>query len=188
MTQALAFPSPALPSWLDASGLSQAGLSVRTAGDADLPYLRGLYAQSRADELASVPWPDAARRAFCDSQFDLQHRHYLTHGTPGLFLIVRREGRSIGRLYLHWTSEELRIVDLLIDASTQGQGVGSTLLRWLQDLATKAGFGAVSLHVGDHNERAYALYRRLNFESETAGDRGHRRMVWRAPAAEHSVS
>ena len=187
MTQALAFPPPAQPPWLETQSLARAGLDVRSASGSDLPFLQGLYAQSRAMELARAPWPDTVKRAFCDSQFALQHRHYVGRDASA-FLIVLRDGRPIGRLYLHWTSAELRVVDLLLDATTQGQGIGSTLLRWVQAIATSAGYGVVSLHVADHNDRAYDLYRRLGFDAVETVEGGHRRMVWRAPAAALRVS
>lgn len=188
MTQALAFPSPAHPTWLETPGLSSSGLGLRLATESDLPFLRGLYAQSRAHELAHVPWPDAAKGDFCDSQFVLQHRHYVAHCIPAAFLVVLQEGRAVGRLYLHWTSDELRIVDLLLDAATQRLGIGTALLRWVQAVAIHAGFRVVSLHVGEHNDRAYALYRRLGFREEAPGEGGHRRMVWRLPVAGIPVS
>ncbi len=183
MTQALAFPSPAQPTWLDTPGLSSSGLGLRLATESDLPFLRGLYAKSRAHELAHVPWPDAAKGAFCDSQFVLQHRHYVAHCVPAVFLVVLHEDRMVGRLYLHWTPDALRIVDLLLDAATQGQGIGTVLLRWTQAVAIHAGFDAVGLHVGAHNDRAYALYRRLGFREEAPDAGGHRRMAWRPPVA-----
>lgn len=188
MTLALAFPAPAHATWLETPGLAQAGLGLRLAKEADLPFLRGLYAQSRAPELALVPWPEDAKRAFCDSQFVLQHRHYVAHCVPAAFLVVLREGRLVGRLYLHWTADDLRIVDLLLDAATQGRGLGSTLLHWTQEAAIAARIDTVSLHVGQHNDRAHGLYRRLGFREEQAGQGSHRRMVWRQPASGMPVS
>lgn len=176
-TEALAFPAPALPAWLDTSGLAKSGLALMPAAASDLPFLRDLYAASRAAELAGVPWPDGVKRAFCDSQFVLQHRHYVAHCVPALFLIVQRAGRPIGRLYLHWTSSELRIVDILLDARVRGRGIGSALLGWAQAAAQVLGAEALSLHVERHNEGACRLYRRLGFHEQ--GRHGtHLRMAW----------
>jgi len=182
MTEALAFPAPAQPAWLETPGLSQSGLVLRAAGATDLPFLRNLFAESRAAELAHVPWPESVKRAFCDSQFVLQHRHYLALCVPAAFLVVLLGGRPVGRLYLHWTSGDLRIVDVLLDAATRRRGVGSTLLRWAQAVASSAGVGTLSLHVERYNEGAYRLYCRLGFCEEDSPYPGHRRMVWRPPA------
>lgn len=178
MSQALAFPEPGHPTWLDAPGLSTRGLGLRPATDADLPFLRGLYAGSRAAELEAVPWPRAAKDAFCDSQFVLQHQHYVAHCVPAAFLVVSHDGHDIGRLYLHWTHDALHVVDLTLDPATQGRGLGTRLLRWIQSVATEAGFATVTLHVAEHNERAFALYRRLGFREQSPGEGGHRRMCW----------
>ena len=40
------------------------GITLRPARDDDLPWLRTLYASTRTEELARVPWPDAAKRDF----------------------------------------------------------------------------------------------------------------------------
>ena len=179
MAEALAFPSLAQPAWLETPGLSRSGLGLRAAGESDLPFLRDLYAESRAAELAHVPWPAPVKRTFCDSQFALQHRHYVAHCVPAAFLVVLFEGRFVGRLYLHWTPDDLHIIDILLGAATRGRGVGSALLRWIQTAALGAGVDTLSLHVERHNGGAYRLYRRLGFREEEGGHGGHRHMVWR---------
>ena len=179
MAEALVFPAAARPAWLETPGLSQSGLSLRAARESDLPFLRDLYAESRAAELAPVPWPAPVKRAFCDSQFALQHRHYVAHCIPAAFLVVLFEGRPVGRLYLHWTPDGLHIVDILLDAATRGRGIGSALLHWTQTAALGAGAGTLSLHVERHNDGAYRLYRQLGFHEGEGGRDGHRHMVWR---------
>ena len=183
ITQVPAFPAPAWPAWLETPGLSQSGLDLRAAEPSDLPFLRDLYAESRKAELAHVPWPEAAKRAFCDSQFLLQHRHYVAHCVPAAFLIVLLEGRPVGRRYLHWTAVDLRIVDLLLDAAVRGRGLGSALLRWIQAAARRVGTASLSLHVEQHNDGACRLYRRLGFGEEQSAYPGYRRMVWQPQAA-----
>lgn len=189
MAEALAFPAALPPAWLEAPGLSQFGLGLRAAEESDLSFLRGLYAESRATELASAPWPASAKRAFCDSQFALQHRHYMTHYVPAAFLVVLLEGRPVGRLYLHWTPADLHIVDILLDTATRGRGVGSALLHWTQAATSSAGIDTLSLYVERHNDGAYRLYRRLGFREEGGDHAGHRHMVWRRlPTTEAAVS
>ncbi|WP_166212165.1 GNAT family N-acetyltransferase [Cognatiluteimonas telluris] len=182
MAQARVFPPPVPAAWLQWQGALPAGLCLRFAADPDLPFLRGLYARSRALELAQAPWPDAAKRAFCDNQFELQHRHYASHA-PAAFLVVTRDGAAIGRLTLHWAADILRIVDLLLDAHARSLGIGTALLRWLQCAAIDGGFAAVELHVAMDNDRACRLYRRVGFAEQPSTAAGHRRMCWRPMAA-----
>ena len=53
------------------------GLKQRS--EADMPFLRLLYAQTREDELAPVPWTAQQKEAFLADQFNKQHSHYLQH-------------------------------------------------------------------------------------------------------------
>ena len=139
-------------------------LSLRPANSGDLPYLRSLYAASRAAELASVPWTSAIKRMFCDSQFDLQHRHYVTHFQPADFHVVLVGDTPVGRLYLYWPEPtRLHVVDILLEEDFRGQGIGTALLRALQDNARREGMQALSLHVEIHNTGARALYEKLAF-------------------------
>lgn len=173
----LAFPAVALPPWLRAG--APPPLSLRAAGRQDLAHLHDWYAESREAELAAVPWPAAAKRAFCDSQFALQHRHYTGQYVPASFLVVLHAGEPVGRLYLHWNAEELRIIDLLLCARLRGHGIGTALLRWLR--ATLPAPLALTLQVETRNHDAGRLYRRLGFEvTGASGDR--LRMAWRASA------
>jgi ribosomal protein S18 acetylase RimI-like enzyme len=182
MEEALAFPAPAHPAWLETPGLLQSGLRLRAAETTDIPFLRDLYASSRDAELASIPWPHDTKRAFCDSQFTLQHRHYVAHCVPAAFLIVMLDDKTEGRFYLHWAPNELRIVDILLAANVRGRGIGSALLRWAQAVAVDAGIEVLNLHVERHNSAAYRLYQRLGFYEQDVGG-GHVRMTWTPPAA-----
>lgn len=168
-----------MPAWLaEALKSSHASVTLRAAEGADLPFLRSLYAQSREAELAQMPWPTEARQAFCDGQFNLQHRHYVSQYPPAAaFLLILQKEQPIGRLYLHWSADELRIVDILIENTSRRQGIGSALLRSLQLAVGDADLPTLSLHVEQQNSEAYRLYRRLGFfEGESRG--GYLRMDW----------
>jgi len=153
--------------------------SLRDAGPDDVPYLRNLYAASRADELAPVPWPEAAKRAFCDSQFDLQHRHYVAQFATGDFLVVLHGDAQAGRLYLHEGASELRIVDILLEESVRGRGVGSALLRHLQQQVRERHLDALALQVLITNQAARRLYERHGFVLEGDETAMHLEMYWR---------
>lgn len=169
-----------MPVWLAEALTSPcASVTLRAAMSVDLPLLRALYAKSRESELAQMPWPPDAKQAFCDSQFDLQHRHYISQYPPAAaFLVILQKQQPIGRLYLHWSAGELRIVDILIATSARRQGIGSALLQGLQKAVSERGVATLSLHVEMHNSEAYRLYRRLGFsEGDCRG--GYLRMDWR---------
>lgn len=161
-----------------------AGLSLRRATGEDETFLRGLYIEHRLDELAAVPWLAAAKQAFLRNQYDLQQRHYATYYEGAASLVVMVGAHDVGRLYLHASAAELRIVDILLDGGARGQGTGTTLLLWSRALADHLCVPNLSLHVECGNLAARRLYERLGFvASDTAAV--HIPMTWTAsrPAA-----
>lgn len=137
------------------------GLTLRTVVTDDLPLLERIYASTRTGELAQTDWDDAQKTAFLRFQFQAQHHHYTVHYTDAEFFVIERDEEAAGRLYLHWRSDELRIVDITLLPDHRGAGIGETLLRALCELAQAHRLG-VSIHVEKMN-RAMGLYRRLGF-------------------------
>lgn len=172
---------PAAPAALRARGIG-----LRAARDADLPWLRDLYASTRSAELAAVPWPEQAKRAFLDQQFALQHAHYLAHFADADFLIVETAQAPLGRLYLQRGAARHVLVDISLLPAWRGQGVGTALIAQAQALAAAAGC-PLSLHVLHANPAAQRLYARLGFVPGDAGD-SHLEMHWRAACAAPAVS
>jgi GNAT superfamily N-acetyltransferase len=144
-----------------------------------MPFLHALYAELRADELAFVPWTDAAKATFVASQFALQHRHVATPGTTTDFWIVEIRRNPVGRLYVDRRQPLWRLVDIALAPAARGHGAGSALLDWLQRIARDADAAGIVLHVLVTNSRAAALYARHGFIPVEGGSETHRRMVWR---------
>jgi ribosomal protein S18 acetylase RimI-like enzyme len=159
--------------------LRDRGIRLRPAAEADLPFLRELYAGTRADELAALPWPASVRQAFLDSQFDLQHRHYVTHFGSADFMVVEDDSGSAGRLYLLRTPPDFHLVDIALSTFAQRGGTGRALITHIQQQAAAAGCG-VDLHVDRRNADARRLYERLGFLATDTGG-SHLPMHWRAP-------
>ena len=128
----------------------------------DMSFLLDLYADSRAREMALVPWPKEHKQAFLAQQFTAQHHDYQKRFPYRRFCLVLRHGKPIGRLYLAATMiGRLRIVDISITAKMQGRGCGGMLLRWLIGLCDAAG-AMVELHVLQGNP-VRRFYQRLGF-------------------------
>jgi GNAT superfamily N-acetyltransferase len=163
--------------------LAGRGVSLRTATDADLSWLRTLYASTRAAEMAGVPWPEVAKRSFLDQQFALQHRHYLAHFGDSDFLAIEADGHGpIGRYYLQRTAPDHLLVDISLFPPWRGQGIGAALIRQSQAEAAALGRG-MHLHVQDANPGARRLYERLGFVAGTTAEHGYRPMRWAPPLA-----
>jgi ribosomal protein S18 acetylase RimI-like enzyme len=153
------------------ASLSSESLSLHVCDDSDMPFLRTLYRQTRDGELAFTGWPEATKAAFANSQFDLQHTHFVRHFPGAHFLRLRRGDRDVGRYYLDITDDAWHVVDIAILAECRGQGIGSTLLR-----ATRALAPAVTLSVATNNLAAMRLYARLGFVDEGEAGAMHRQM------------
>jgi GNAT superfamily N-acetyltransferase len=167
--------------------LATLGLSLRNAGEADMPFLQTLFASFRAEEMAFVPWPQAQKDAFLGDQFRLQHRHFVRYFSGADFWIVERSlppdpPLPVGRLYLDRSARLWRIVDIGFLPQVRGQGIGSALLQWAQACAMEAEAEGIDLHVLVTNSRAEQLYRSLGFRIEGNAEGYHRHMAWR-PAA-----
>jgi ribosomal protein S18 acetylase RimI-like enzyme len=144
------------------------GLKCRPMTDADLPFLFGLYASTRAEEVAASGWPPEAQVAFLQQQFQAQHHHYQTYYPAAEWLVVEREGAAVGRLYVEEWPSQFRIIDIALVPEARGQSFGAALIADLFARARAAG-KAVSIHV-EKNNPAMRLYQRLGFAK--AEDKG----------------
>lgn len=144
------------------SDMADAPLQLREERDEDLPFLRALYASTRAEEMAPVPWPDEQKRAFLDHQFELQRTQYRQHYIGAEWLVIERDAVPIGRLYLKRSGGEVRLMDVALVPEARGAGLGTRLTQVLIDWASAQGL-PVTLHVEPFNP-AYRLYQRFGFE------------------------
>lgn len=146
--------------------------------EADLDFLRALYATGRAEEMARVGWTPEMASSFLADQFRLQHHHFTAHYADADDFIVTAHGAAVGRLLLDRRAAPWRLVELALTGPVQGRGWGSALLRWLQQEARIQGPGELDLNVALDNPRAEALYRRLGFQDVAHSSATHRRMIW----------
>ena len=159
---------------------STVSVELRPAEPADEPFLRDVYASTRADELTRVDWPDEQKRAFTDQQFTAQDAYYREHYEGASYDVILVDGEGAGRLYVARWPEEIRIMDIAILPEFRGAGVGTRLLTALQAEAA-AGGRSLSIHVEGFNP-ARALYERLGFRA--VEERGpYVFMEWRPDAS-----
>ena len=135
---------------------------------ADAEFLLAVYAGTRAEELALVPWTPAERDAFLRMQFDAQDRWWREQRPDATFDVILVDGQPAGRLYVDRRADEIRIVDIALLPDHRGMGVGTRLIsRVLEE--GRAGGRPVSIHV-ERGNRARVLYERLGFRQlDTTG-------------------
>lgn len=166
-----AFPSVRPDNDAVVASLSGGSFALQPCGDSDIPFLRALYRQTREVELALTGWPEAMKVAFADNQFDLQHRHFVSHFSRACFLRLQQDDEHVGRYYLDIAPDVWHIIDIAILANRRGQGLGSDLLRRTLAIAP-----AVTLMVATNNPAAMRLYARLGFVDDGEAGSMHRRM------------
>jgi ribosomal protein S18 acetylase RimI-like enzyme len=136
-------------------------ITTRAIRPEDEPFLRRVYAGTREEELAVVPWSIDQKDAFLRMQFDAQHRYYQDQFPDASFDVILREDRPVGRLYVDRRDDEIRIIDIALVPEARGGGIGGLLLS---DLIAEAGSARkpIRIHVERAN-RALSLYQRLGF-------------------------
>jgi ribosomal protein S18 acetylase RimI-like enzyme len=137
-------------------------ISLRPITPADEDFLARVYASSRADELAITGWTEQLKADFCRTQFNAQSAYYTANYPGASFQIIEQDGWPVGRVYVDRWEKEIRIVDITVLPEFRGSGIGTNLLRELQDEARTAG-KSITIHVERFN-RALTLYQRLGFE------------------------
>lgn len=151
---------------------------IREDDPAEMAFLLDLYASSREEELALVSWGEGEQEAFLQMQFWAQHRSYKENYPGAEFLIIEMSGETIGRLYLHRRSDEIRIMDISLMPAWRNLGIGSQLLGDVLDEGRRSS-RRVSIHVEIFNP-ARRLYERLGMRP--VADRGvYLLMEWQPP-------
>ena len=148
-------------------------LRPATARDDDL--MGALFADARSDQVGALGLDADSGAAFLGMQRRAQQRHYRVAFPHAVDSVVEIDGEAAGRVLLAEADGELRLVDVALLPAHRGRGVGTTLLKSLQELASCA---RVPLRLSAARDgRARRLYERLGF-SPTADDGVHVAMEW----------
>lgn len=138
-------------------------MRLRPYQSTDLAFLQALYASTRADELAHVPWPDEQKAAFLAQQLSAREAHYAAQFPTAANDVVTVAGADAGRLMVNRGEDEVRLVDIALLPVHRGRGIGTALMTRLLADAAELGL-PVRLHVDPYGT-ARRLYLRLGFAS-----------------------
>jgi ribosomal protein S18 acetylase RimI-like enzyme len=155
-----------------------AEITLRTTEVGDDALQLRVYASTRADELALVPWSREQKEAFVAQQFAAQTAHYARHYPQMSADVILVDGEPAGRLLVARLDDEILIVDIALLPEHRGAGVGTALLHDVLAEADAAG-KRVAIHVERFNP-ALRLYERLGFS--IAEDQGVYLLLERRPA------
>jgi ribosomal protein S18 acetylase RimI-like enzyme len=139
----------------------RSAIALRRAVEADVPFLRQVYATTREDELCLVAWTDEQKAAFIEMQFRAQKAHYQEFYPTCQFLVILLEDEPIGRLYVDRREHSIEILDVALLPAFRGRGIGRVLIEEILEEARASG-RRVTIYV-EHYNRARGLYDRLGF-------------------------
>jgi ribosomal protein S18 acetylase RimI-like enzyme len=139
--------------------------------------LFAVYAVVRGEELGMHAWEPRLRDQILRLQFDAQRGGYRGRFPGMVESLIRRDAQPIGWLMVDRTGAALRCLDIAVVSAERGRGIGTQVLRALQQEAAAAG-RSIALEVLGTNTGALAFYTRLGFRAVTAGE-PHVRLEWR---------
>ena len=163
------------------SGEAQASpkITLRPVVSEDQEFLVAVYASTRAEEMAMVPWTDEQRMQFIQSQFNAQQIYYAEKYPTANHDVILANDKPVGRLYVARLDQEIRIVDITLIPTERNRGIGSYLIRQLLDeaqISTKR----TRIYVEEFS-RSLSLFKRLGFN--TSEQQGFHLLLQWTPAA-----
>jgi ribosomal protein S18 acetylase RimI-like enzyme len=151
--------------------------TFRPVQPGDEPFLLKVYATTRADELAQVPWNEAQREAFLNMQFTAQQMHYRAHHPEATHEIILFKDQPVGRVYIDRADHPIQILDITILPEYRSAGIGTPILKDLQAEAARDE-RPVTIYVESFNP-SLRLFQRLGF-SQIKDEGIYLLMEWRA--------
>ena len=148
----------------------------RPANDADKGFLLNLFAQERAAELMLAGLDATQREMFVQMQFRARQTSYAAnYPTAMQEIICTEDGTPAGGILVERTADGMRLIDIAVINSKRRQGLGTELIRALQQECHARGW-TLRLQVLKGNP-AERLYQRLGFEVAGEGPL-RRQMIW----------
>lgn len=127
----------------------------------DDSFLFQVYASTRAEEMAMVPWSMEQKNAFLLMQFTAQRTHYQKYYPRAKYQVIQLENVAIGRLIVDWSKNPVLLIDIALLPGYRNKGLGTAILKDMLAETTKLHW-AMILHVETFNP-ALKLYERLGF-------------------------
>jgi ribosomal protein S18 acetylase RimI-like enzyme len=137
-------------------------VTLRPVAPEDEEFLLRVYASTREEELAQVPWDDAQKDAFLRQQSAAQRREYDAHYPEAEYDVILLEGTPVGRIWIGRSEKEIHLLDIALLRDAQKRGVGTLLLGALIEESEAEG-KRLTHTVFILNTDALRFYQRLGF-------------------------
>ena len=152
---------------------------TRPATPEDERFLLEVYKSSRGDDLRGLDWDEDRISEFLEMQYQAQKRFFEGDYQNASDEVVLVDSKPAGRLIVERREHEIRCIDLGLLPSYRNHGLGTSIIRNLQEEAAAAN-KSLRLQVIRFS-RAVNLLERLGFlrTSETGT---HFQMEWKSRA------
>lgn len=138
-------------------------IECRPVAEDDGEFLLRLYASTREEEMEFVDWSDDRKRAFLQNQLAAQKAEYGRRWPEADHEIVLADGTPAGMIWVGRTEDEIRLLDIALLPEFRRRGIGTALLKPLQEEAERDG-KPMRHCVYITNTPAFAFYHRLGFK------------------------
>lgn len=137
-------------------------IELRAVRPGDDAFLEAVYAGTREEEMALVPWTEEEKSEFLAFQYRAQAESYTTRFPNSEHSIILVDGEPAGRVWVDEWDDEIRLLDIAILPEFRSRGAGGILLERLQQRARDSRKALRhSVHIS--NEAAIRFYRRAGF-------------------------
>jgi GNAT superfamily N-acetyltransferase len=159
---------------------SERAITLRSFSPSDEPFVLELYASTRSDEMAMVPWSDEQRRMFVETQFKAQLDHYQHSFPDATHDVILKNDQPVGRVYVERLQNEISILDITVLPKQRNAGIGSHLIRVMLEEATRENKN-VGIYIESFNPSCEFFKSRGFVEAEVDGFQIH--FLWYPPGS-----
>jgi ribosomal protein S18 acetylase RimI-like enzyme len=144
--------------------VNPADISLRPATAGDEQFLKRVHRAARHWEFAFLLQSGEAElyHKIMAQQYDSQHRFYFAAYDQAQYAVIQWTDQAIGRLYVDYRDDEVRVLDIAILPDYRGRGIGRIVMTGLC-LEAAMRRKPVRLHV-HYLSRALRFYQRLGFK------------------------
>jgi ribosomal protein S18 acetylase RimI-like enzyme len=134
----------------------------RRATEADEAFLFELFKAVRSPDFEHVPISQAQRDLLMQVQYAGQIQTYAAQYPESKHELILMDGHPVGRIWIHETPEEHRLVDIAVLPGFQSRGIGTGVLK---EAIANAGKARVRLccAVAVSNASSLRFHERLGF-------------------------
>jgi GNAT superfamily N-acetyltransferase len=131
-------------------------MTTSTPGDAPALDVREVPPSEREAVVPLLLLAEPSERAL---RWSLEHLSDVTYR-------AELDGALVGAATMRWRDEPCELVELAVDASRQGQGIGRALVTWLLDEARRRGKQAMVVGTANSGIGNIAFYQRCGFRMD----------------------